>query len=229
MMDDSREDLPRISLDSLRDWHRIKSRFSKAVLEQFDQSIRQNGLESERASLLPHVQQVPIDSFCPSKPASPHGTSPSQFIDTTFEKAKPNVRINGKNFEDLKDEDDGTSSTQDLSALTPRFVSYSRGLNLDREVEPFDEALDRETWSLYNQRLQWDLELATKRRNRPKEVADLLKNLFKVQDAALGELDKPVEEDEDRPDASLPDGEFVVPLVGHSLIFACREYTRRDE
>ncbi len=32
---------------------------------------------------------------------------------------------------------------------------------LDREVEPFDEALDRETWSLYNQRLQWDLELAT--------------------------------------------------------------------
>lgn len=62
-MDDSREDLPRISLDSLRDWHRIKSRFSKAVLEQFDQSIRQNGLESERASLLPHVQQVPIDSL----------------------------------------------------------------------------------------------------------------------------------------------------------------------
>ena len=120
-------------------------------------------------------------------------------------------------------------TTQDLSALAPRFIFYSRVLNLDREVEPFDEALDRETWSLYNQRLQWDLELATKRRNRPKEVADLLKNLFKVQDAALGELDKPVEEDEDRPDASLPDGEFVVPLVGHSLIFACREYTRRDE
>ena len=166
---------------------------------------------------------------CHSKPASPHRTSSSQFIDTTFEKAKPNVRINGKNFEDLKDEDDGTSSTQDLSALTPRFISYSRVLNLDREVEPFDEALDRETWSLYNQRLQWDLELATKRRNRPKEVVDLLENLFKVQDAALGELDKPVEEDEDRPDASLPDGEFVVPLVGHSLIFACREYTRRDE
>ena len=113
MMDDSREDLPRISLDSLRDWHRIKSRFSKAVLEQFDQSIRQNGLESERASLLPHVRQVRINWIhCPSKPASPHRTSSSQFIDTTFEKAKPNVRINGKNFEDLKDEDDGTSSTR---------------------------------------------------------------------------------------------------------------------
>ena len=62
-MDDaeSREDIPRISIDTLRDWHRIKANFSNAVLEQFDQAIRQSGLESERASLLPHVQQVPID------------------------------------------------------------------------------------------------------------------------------------------------------------------------
>ncbi|KAI0003306.1 hypothetical protein BJV74DRAFT_734686, partial [Russula compacta] len=116
-MDGSREDIPRISIDSPREWHRVKANFTKAVFEQFDQGIRQNGLESERDSLVPHIQQ---------------------FIDTTFEKAKPNVRINGKKFEDLKDEDD--------------------------EVESFDEALDRETWSLYNQRLQWDLELATKRR-----------------------------------------------------------------
>jgi len=63
-MDDeeSREDIPRISIDTLRDWHSIKDNFSKAVLEQFDQTIRQSGLEPERASLLPHVQQVPIDS-----------------------------------------------------------------------------------------------------------------------------------------------------------------------
>ncbi len=93
---------------------------------------------------------------------------------------------------------------------------------LDREVEPFDEALDRETWSLYNQRLQWDLELATKRRNRPREVADLLENLFKVQDAALAEQDKPVEEGEDRPDTSLPlpDGQLVVQIASQSL-YSC--------
>jgi hypothetical protein len=59
-MDESREEIPRISIDSLRDWHRMKSKFSKTVLEQFNQAIRQNGLESERASLLPRVQQVPI-------------------------------------------------------------------------------------------------------------------------------------------------------------------------
>lgn len=108
-MDDaeSREDIPRISIDTLRDWHRTKANFSKAVLEQFDQTIRQSGLESERASLLPHVQQV-RQSVVPSQSVPPHTSS--QFIETTFEKAKLNVRINGKKFEDLKDEDDGTLS-----------------------------------------------------------------------------------------------------------------------
>jgi hypothetical protein len=92
-------------------------------------------------------------------------------------------------------------------------VLYFRFRIKDREVEPFDEALDRETWSLYNQRLQWDLELATKRRKRPQEVADLLENLFKVQGATLGEPDQPVEEDEDRPDTSLPEGHLVFQLA----------------
>jgi hypothetical protein len=47
-----------------------------------------------------------------------------------------------------------------------------------------------------------------------------LENLFKVQDAALGELDKPVQEDEDRPDTSLPDGQFkFVQLAGQLLTF----------
>jgi hypothetical protein len=158
-MDESREEMQRISIDSLKDWHRMKSNFTKAVFEQFDQGIRQNKLESERASLLPHLQQ---------------------YIDTTLEKAKPNVRINGKKFEEMNGDD-------------------------DREIEPFDEALDRETWSLYNQRLQWDLDLATKRRKRPQEVADLFESLFKAREASMGDLDEPPEEEEDRPDPSLPD------------------------
>ena len=159
----------------------------------------------------------------PSNSASPHTSS--QFIETTFEKAKLNIRINGKKFEDLKDEDDGTLSQGSWLALGFSLSS----LNLDREVEPFDEGLDRETWSLYNQRLQWDLELATKRRNRPREVADLLENLFKVQDAALAELDKSVGEDEDHPDSGLPDGQLVIQFACQSLTVACRRYTRRDK
>jgi Kinetochore protein Mis14 like len=94
-------------------------------------------------------------------------------------------------------------------------------------MEPFDEALDRETWSLYNQRLQWDLELATKRRKRPQEIVDNLENLFKVQDE---ELDRPMEEeDEDRPDRSLPDGQLVTQFTGPAteLIFTYRNCARR--
>ena len=41
---------------------------------------------------------------------SPPTRSTPQFIATTFEKVKLNVRINGKKFEDLKDEYDGTLS-----------------------------------------------------------------------------------------------------------------------
>lgn len=149
---------------------------------------------------------------CHSTPALPDRAVDLQFIDTTFEKAKLNVRINGKKFEDLKDQDDGTFVTGDARGS----VSWIEVVGVsDREAEPFDEALDRETWSLYNQRLQWDLELATKRRKRPQEVAELLENLFKVQEAALEELDRTVEEDdEDRPDASLPDGQLVVLFAG---------------
>jgi hypothetical protein len=71
-MDESREEIPRISLDSLRQWHRIKANFTKAVLDQFDRRIRESGLESERAALLPGVQQVRMDvsiQSCISLPA----------------------------------------------------------------------------------------------------------------------------------------------------------------
>lgn len=105
-------------------------------------------------------------------------------------------------------------------------MSYDQFLDSDREIEPFDEALDRETWSLYNQRLQWDLELATKRRKRPQEVVDVLENLFQVQGAALGELDAPIEEDEDRPDDAMPDGQTVVQFASWSLTLRYRSCTR---
>ena len=119
------------------------------------------------------------------------------------------MRINGKKFEEVKDGDDGTSVAEarrgDLHTHTDLYS--------DREVEPFDEALDRETWSLYNQRLQWDLELATKRRKRPQEISDLFESLLKAREAAMGELDEPAEEEEDRADPSLPDGQLVVQLA----------------
>jgi len=44
-------------------------------------------------------------------------------------------------------------------------------------------------------------------------VVDLLGNLLKVQEAVLGDVDQSIEEDEGRPDATLPDGEMVFLIL----------------
>ncbi|KIJ69553.1 hypothetical protein HYDPIDRAFT_24386 [Hydnomerulius pinastri MD-312] len=68
----------------------------------------------------------------------------NEFLENLFDIARPNLRINGRTTEDpYEDEDD---------------------------VEPFDEALDRHIWSLSDQRLKWDKEIAGRRRSRPQEI-----------------------------------------------------------
>lgn len=42
------------------------------------------------------------------------------------------------------------------------------------DVEPFDEALDRHIWSLSDQRLKWDKEIADRRRSRPDDIKTLI-------------------------------------------------------
>jgi len=48
-------------------------------------------------------------------------------------------------------------------------------------MEPFDEALDRRIWSLSDQRLKWDREIANKRQTLPKEVQVLIEDLLERQ------------------------------------------------
>lgn len=50
-------------------------------------------------------------------------------------------------------------------------------------IEPFDEGLDRHIWSLSDQRLQWDGEIARKRREKPAEVQRLMQELLETQRA----------------------------------------------
>lgn len=50
-------------------------------------------------------------------------------------------------------------------------------------IEPFDEGLDRHIWSLSDQRLQWDGEIAQKRREKPDEVQRLMQELLDNQRA----------------------------------------------
>lgn len=48
-------------------------------------------------------------------------------------------------------------------------------------MDQFDEALDRRVWSLSDQRLKWDLEIALKRRGVPTEVEALMRDLISQQ------------------------------------------------
>jgi len=41
-------------------------------------------------------------------------------------------------------------------------------------MEPFDEALDRHIWSLSDQRLKWDKDVADRRRTRPTDIEKLV-------------------------------------------------------
>lgn len=48
-------------------------------------------------------------------------------------------------------------------------------------TDPFDEGLDRHIWSLSDQSLQWNGEIAKKRREQPTEVHRLMKELIETQ------------------------------------------------
>ena len=73
-----------------------------------------------------------------------------QFLETLFDVARPNLRINGRTTEEPSEVEE------------------------DDNVEPFDEALDRHIWSLSDQRLKWDKDIAERRRTRPKDIEALL-------------------------------------------------------
>ncbi|KZT28640.1 hypothetical protein NEOLEDRAFT_1129489 [Neolentinus lepideus HHB14362 ss-1] len=132
-MDATREDLPRISIETLQDWRRIKYNYERALMQALDERLVASGLAQEREALVPYI---------------------SEFVSSTFQIAKPNIRINGQNSEEVDEEE---------------------------EMESFDEALDRRIWSLSDQRLKWDREIASKRQTRPKEVADMIQDLLERQ------------------------------------------------
>ncbi|KAI0315546.1 hypothetical protein OF83DRAFT_1061929 [Amylostereum chailletii] len=150
-MDASREEFPRISVDSYHDCQRIKTNFTQAIFARFEERLAASGVGRERDALTAHIQR---------------------FIDGTFVMADRNIRVNGRNLEDINPQEE--------------------------EEEPFDETLDKEIWSLQDQRLQWDRDLAQKRRERPQEVARMLADLYRLQTSVEEEVATP-QEDEDDP------------------------------
>lgn len=107
-------------------------------------------------------------------------------MDTVFQSAKPNLRVNGRNFEDLDGTDEGNVPGVSLGRFTTQLAVI--------EIEPFDEALDRHIWSLSDQRLKWDREIARTRTEKPKEVETMLQDLFDRQRELSMEIDPAMQE-----------------------------------
>ena len=112
-----------------------------------------------------------------------------QYIDIVFGIARPNLRVNGRNFEDLDGNDEGTVWT--LVCLSECILMRL----IMVEIEPFDEALDRHIWSLSDQRLKWDREIARTRTENPLEVESMLQDLFDRQcEAGMQDIDLAIED-----------------------------------
>ncbi|KAI0781291.1 hypothetical protein BD413DRAFT_600682 [Trametes elegans] len=153
-----REDIPRISVETLDDWRRIKRNYTIAALTSLDEQLSGSSSTEDREVLLAHLHL---------------------FIDKTFEMARRNVRVNGQNLEDINEDEEDT--------------------------EPFDEGFDRHIWSLSDQSLRWDLQIARERRMKPEEIERQMRELLGSQaeldteEAAaldeIGEEDKGVKEE----------------------------------
>ncbi|KAI0076632.1 hypothetical protein K474DRAFT_1644545 [Panus rudis PR-1116 ss-1] len=131
-----REDIPRIGVDTIQDWMRIKSSYTAAALSAFETRVA--GIDPARVNAL--KRQL------------------TKLIDQTFEVSKPNLRINGKNLEDI---------TEDELA----------------GIQPFDEALDRHIWSLSDQSLNLDGEISKNRREDPERIAKMMQEMLEKQRA----------------------------------------------
>ncbi|KAJ7496887.1 hypothetical protein FB451DRAFT_1549910 [Mycena latifolia] len=80
--EDTHDDLPRISVGSMRVWLRIKSDFTREIESKVDEYAEQNRLSTERRDAMRRNAQ--------------------EFAEETFRKAQHNIRINGRDFDSLQ-------------------------------------------------------------------------------------------------------------------------------
>ena len=57
-LDSQREDIPRISVETLDDWRRIKRNYTRAALAALDEQLSPNDSQDDRQLLLAHLHRV---------------------------------------------------------------------------------------------------------------------------------------------------------------------------
>jgi hypothetical protein len=105
----AREEVQRVSVDTINDWKRIKSNFSSAAFAALDEILETSGSSVDKNALLPHIDQVWL-CLAPGL----HYTKltcnlPAQFIQRTFEVARANVRVNGRNLDEVPEAEESAS------------------------------------------------------------------------------------------------------------------------
>lgn len=123
----SPDSLPRISVDSLDDWKRVTASFDNSLNAAIERVLAK---ADDKAALQAHLKR---------------------WRDTTFDAVKPNLRVNGHNFENYVEE---------------------------AATEPFDEVLDRSIWALNAERIAWDKTLSDRRRSAPLEIESVVQDML---------------------------------------------------
>jgi len=54
----AREEVQRVSIDTVSDWKRIRSNFSSAAFDTLDEILESSGSSVDKDTLLPHIDQV---------------------------------------------------------------------------------------------------------------------------------------------------------------------------
>lgn len=94
IMESSREDLSRVTVEATADFERVKAAYTEVYLSTLDAEIRAQGLEASRDALIANAKHVGF-----SWSQSVNHSHSMQTIDKSFELIQPNVRINGQQYD----------------------------------------------------------------------------------------------------------------------------------
>ncbi|KAJ6589895.1 hypothetical protein DFH09DRAFT_1140369 [Mycena vulgaris] len=143
---DTPDELPRISVGSMRVWLRIKSEFAKTIETKVDEYATQNNLPPARRDAMRQNAQ--------------------QYVDETFKIAQHNIRINGRDFDSLQPhEQDAEPFDEALDrqiwALASNRLEWHKEIAADRRHKPIalESALESTFQKLYQEHDTLDTEL----------------------------------------------------------------------
>lgn len=55
---ENREDIPRVSVDSVQDWKQVRGNYEKAALSKLEEQVMLRGITAEKEAVKAHLQQV---------------------------------------------------------------------------------------------------------------------------------------------------------------------------